>query len=125
MGAFDRTGVQLEELQTSTDTPPTNKVSDHCNENVEFDEITAGNGGGLSVETALDKADGAEGPKLLNRMIRTTYVALGSRSTLNEVADGRTSYIIVYVFVGETQEALLAMEQLRRIRFSCTLMTDA
>ena len=52
-------------------------------------------------------------------------MALGSRSTLNEAADGRTLYIVVYIFVGETQEALLAMEQLRRIRFSCTLMTDA
>ena len=119
------TGVQMEVFQTSTDTLPTNKVSVHCSENVEFDEITAGNGGGLSVETAFDKADGAEGPKLLNSMIRATYVALGSTSTLNEAIDGRTSYIVECIFVGETQEALLAMEQLRRIRFSCTLMTDA
>ena len=41
------------------------ELSDHCNVNVEFEIVTDGSGGGVSVETILDKTDESDGPKSL------------------------------------------------------------
>jgi hypothetical protein len=77
-----KTGDQVEIFQISTKMLPEKESEDQFRENVEFNSVTVGRGGGVRVETMLDMLDGSEGPKSFRRTILTAYVALGTTAAV-------------------------------------------
>ena len=79
----------------------------------------------MRVVMVLDKGDATDGPNAFKSMIFTAYTAPVSTAAVYEDVDGGTAYTVEYSCVGDAHSGLRTTEQLRRIKTSCTPMTEA